>query len=171
MSVSAQLDRTRPAGPDPLAFRAGCSTFATGVTVVTADSPDGPQGGTVNSFTSLSADPPQVIVCLSRTSRTWQAVEASGAFAVNILAADQQQVARLFASREPAKMAAAACAPGANGAPVLDGVAGAIECTLTAALEQATHMLLIGVVTAATSRPDADPLIFFRSTMHEGLGG
>lgn len=123
MSVSAQLDRTRPAGgpagPDPLAFRAVCGTFATGVTVVTADSPDRPQDGTVNSSTSLSADPPPVIVCLARTSRTWQAVEASGAFAVNILAADQRQVARLFASR--------------------------------------------------ASRPDADPLIFFRSTMHEGL--
>lgn len=169
MSVSAPLE-SRVVGPDPLAFRAVCGTFATGVTVVTADAPDGPQGGTVNSFTSLSADPPQIIVCLARTSRTWQAVEASGTFAVNILAADQQAVARLFASREPDKMARAAWTPGANGAPVLDGVAGAIECTLTAALEQATHMLLIGAVTAAVSRSDADPLVFFRSTMHEGLG-
>jgi len=175
MSVSAQLDRSGPADPgpaglDPLAFRAVCGTFATGVTVVTADAPDGPQGGTVNSFTSLSADPPQIIVCLAKTTRTWQAVEAAGAFAVNILAADQQQVARLFASREPDKMAAAAWTPGRNGAPVLDGVAGTIECTLTAALEQATHMLLIGAVTSAVSRADADPLIFFRSAMHEGLG-
>src|SRR5688500_10700446 len=99
MSVPAQLERTMSAGPvsagpvsagpGPLAFRAVCGTFATGVTVVTADAPDGPQGGTVNSFTSLSADPPQVIVCLAKTSRTWQAVEATGAFAVNILAADQ----------------------------------------------------------------------------------
>jgi 3-hydroxy-9,10-secoandrosta-1,3,5(10)-triene-9,17-dione monooxygenase reductase component len=175
MSVSAQLDRTGSAGPpsagpDPLAFRAVCGTFATGVTVVTADAPDGPRGGTVNSFTSLSTEPPQVIVCLAKSSRTWQAVEASGAFAVNILSADQQQVARLFASREPAKMARAAWTSGRNGAPVLDGAAGAIECTLSAALEQATHMLVIGSVTAATHRPDADPLIFFRSTLHEGLG-
>jgi 3-hydroxy-9,10-secoandrosta-1,3,5(10)-triene-9,17-dione monooxygenase reductase component len=154
---------------DPLAFRAVCGSFATGVTIVTTDGPDGPQGGTVNSFTSLSVDPPQIIVCLARTSRTWQAIETSGAFAVNILAADQQGLARLFASREEDKLRHVDWQPGANAAPVLTGVAGAIECTLSAAIEQATHMLVIGAVTHAVHRLDTDPLIFFRSTMHEGL--
>jgi 3-hydroxy-9,10-secoandrosta-1,3,5(10)-triene-9,17-dione monooxygenase reductase component len=154
--------------PDPQAFRAVCGTFATGVTVVTTDGPDGPQGGTVNSFTSLSADPPQVIVCLAKHSRTWRAVESSGTFAVNILSAGQEDVARLFASRDETKMAHVDWSPAANGAPLLDGVVASIECTLTAALEQATHMLLIGSVTAAEHN-GGDPLIFFRSTMHPGL--
>jgi 3-hydroxy-9,10-secoandrosta-1,3,5(10)-triene-9,17-dione monooxygenase reductase component len=158
-----------PARPDPFAFRAVCGTFATGVTVVTASAADGPHGGTVNSFTSLSADPPQVIVCLARASRTWRAVESSETFAVNILAADQQHVARLFASQEPAKLGQVGWSSGHNGAPVLHGAAGTLECTLSAALEQATHMLVIGSVTHAVSRPDAAPLIFFRSAMHEGL--
>lgn len=170
MTIEAAPPAPLLPAPDPLAFRAVCGTFATGVTVVTSSGPDGPQGGTVNSFTSLSAEPPQVIVCLARQSRTWQAIEAAGSFAVNILAADQQAVARLFASREQDKMAHVDWAPGVNGDPVLAGAAGSIECTLSAALEQATHMLLIGSVTAATHRHDADPLIFFRSTMHEGLG-
>jgi 3-hydroxy-9,10-secoandrosta-1,3,5(10)-triene-9,17-dione monooxygenase reductase component len=160
---------TVSASPDPQAFRAVCGTFATGVTVVTTEGPDGPHGGTVNSFTSLSADPPQVIVCLARHSRTWQAVEASGSFAVNILSADQQDVARLFASRESDKLGRVGWTPAANGAPLLDGVVGSIECTLTAALEQSTHMLLIGSVTAAVHHGGREPLIFFRSTMHEGL--
>ncbi|MGY1718653.1 flavin reductase family protein [Blastococcus sp. SYSU DS0552] len=158
-----------PAAPDPHAFRAVCGTFATGVTVVTAEGPDGPHGGTVNAFTSLSADPPQIIVCLAKHSRTWQAVAASGAFAVNILSAAQQDVARLFASSEPGKMSRVEWAPAENGAPLLDGVVSSIECTLTAAFEQATHMLLIGSVTGATHHADREPLIFFRSTMHEGL--
>lgn len=167
--MTMEATATVAASPDPQAFRAVCGTFATGVTVVTTDGPDGPHGGTVNSFTSLSADPPQVIVCLARNSRTWRAVEASGRFAVNILSAGQQDLARLFASREADKMARVGWSPAANGAPLLDGAVASIECTLTAALEQATHMLLIGSVTAAVHHADRDPLIFFRSTMHEGL--
>jgi 3-hydroxy-9,10-secoandrosta-1,3,5(10)-triene-9,17-dione monooxygenase reductase component len=165
------LEATAPttARPDAQAFRAVCGTFATGVTVVTATGPDGPHGGTVNSFTSLSAEPPQIIVCLARGSRTWQAIETSGTFAVNILSATQQDVAHLFASREPAKMSQVGWAPAGNGAPLLDGVVATIECTLTAALEQATHMLLIGSVTAAEHHAGREPLIFFRSALHEGL--
>ena len=154
---------------DPQAFRAVCGTFATGITVVTTDGPEGPHGGTVNSFTSLSADPPQVIVCLAKHSRTWRAVEASGVFAVNILSAAQGDIARLVASREPDKMGHVGWSPAPNGAPLLDGVVASMECTLTAALEQATHMLLIGSVTGAVHHAGQEPLIFFRSTMHEGL--
>jgi 3-hydroxy-9,10-secoandrosta-1,3,5(10)-triene-9,17-dione monooxygenase reductase component len=163
------IEVAAPPLPDPQAFRAVCGTFATGVTVVTTDGPDGPHGGTVNSFTSLSADPPQVIVCLARHSRTWRAVEAAGTFAVNILSAGQEDVARLFASREQDKMARVDWTPAANGAALLEGVVASIECTLTAAIEQATHMLLIGSVTAAAHHSGREPLIFFRSTMHAGL--
>lgn len=170
MTIEASLPAPSVPGLDPLAFRAVCGTFATGVTVVTTTGPDGPHGGTVNSFTSLSADPPQVIVCLAKHTRTWKAIEASGSFAVNILAADQQDVARLFASRDEDKMSRVDWVAGDNtGAPLLTGAAGTIECTLSAALEQATHMLVIGAVRTAGHRPDADPLIFFRSAMHEGL--
>jgi len=169
MTIEASLPAPSVPGLDPLAFRAVCGTFATGVTVVTTSGPDGPHGGTVNSFTSLSAEPAQVIVCLARHTRTWKAIESSGSFAVNILAADQQSVARLFASREEDKMSRVDWAAGVTGAPLLTGAAGTIECTLSAALEQSTHMLVIGAVRTAAHRPDADPLIFFRSTMHEGL--
>jgi 3-hydroxy-9,10-secoandrosta-1,3,5(10)-triene-9,17-dione monooxygenase reductase component len=156
--------------PDAALFRAACGTFATGVTVVTAHAPTGPQGATVNSFASLSVEPPQVVVCLARTSRTWSAAEAAGAFAVNVLAAEQRDVARLFASGAQDKLARVAWRPGFGGAPVLDGAAAHFECRLAGALRRATHMLLIGEVVHAEHRADAEPLIFFRSRMHEGLG-
>lgn len=174
MSIAAEL----PSGAcrsslasDSLAFRAVCGAFATGVTVVTTQGPEGPQGATVNSFTSLTLDPPQVLVCLAKESRTWKAVEESGRFAVNILSAGQETVARLFASHDPDKMSQVGWSTGTNGSPVLDDVVGVIECELSAALEQSTHMVLIGSVTGAEHEPGHLPLIFFRSTLHEGLGG
>lgn len=155
---------------DPALFRAVCGTFATGVTVVTAHGPDGPQGCTVNSFASLSLDPPQIVVCLARASRTWYAAEAAGGVAVNILAADQRDVAQLFASGEPDKLARVEWTPGRGGAPVLRGAAAHLECRLVGTFRQATHMLLIGAVTHAEHRAESDPLIFFRSRLHEGIG-
>jgi 3-hydroxy-9,10-secoandrosta-1,3,5(10)-triene-9,17-dione monooxygenase reductase component len=155
---------------DPDLFRAVCGTFATGVTVVAAQGPNEPHGSTVNSFASLSLCPPQIVVCLARSSRTWNAVEAAGAFAVNILAAGQRDVARLFASGEPDKLSRVDWAPGQNGAPLLRGAAAHLECRLTGVFPQATHMLLIGSVTHAAHRTDANPLIFFRSRMHDGVG-
>ena len=171
MSLAAQMrddERRNSTALDPAAFRQVCGTFATGVTVVTTSGPDGPYGATVNAFTSLSVDPPQVLVCLAQTSRTWAAVQEAGRFAVNILAADQEDVARLLATSAPDKMDRVAWTPGTNGSPVLDGVVGALECDLSAALAQATHMVLIGRVSHAVHVPVGDPLIFFRSAMHAG---
>ncbi|MCS5734770.1 flavin reductase family protein [Herbiconiux daphne] len=172
MSITAPAlpDATAPA-PDSLTaadFRAVCSSFVTGVTVVTARSADGVHGSTVNSFTSLSASPPQIIVCLARTTATLGHVLASGRLAVNILSHDQEQVARVFASKESDKLDRVEWTSGENGAPLLEGSMASLECTVMDVQPQATHMLIVCQVTRAVHEPDSAPLVFFRSTMSAG---
>jgi flavin reductase (DIM6/NTAB) family NADH-FMN oxidoreductase RutF len=149
-------------------FRAVCSSFVTGVTVVTARSAGGVHGSTVNSFTSLSATPPQIIVCLARTTATLGHVLASGRLAVNILSHEQEDVARVFASKESDKLSSVDWSTGANGAPLIKGAMATLECTVSEVQEQATHMLIVGQVTRALHEPDAAPLVFFRSAMTAG---
>src|SRR5215204_957220 len=81
-------------------FSAALSAYATGVTVVTAIGPDGPSGATANAVTSLSLEPPMMLACLDRGSRTLSSVRAQGRFGVNALAAGQKDMARRFAGKE-----------------------------------------------------------------------
>src|SRR5690606_16599303 len=125
-------------------FRSVCGSFVTGITVVTASSARGSHGSTVNSFTSLSTDPAQVIVCLARNTQILRHVRASGRFAVNILASGQTDIARLFASKAEDKLDRVAWHAGDNGAPRIDGAVSTIECDVATMQEEATHMLIIG---------------------------
>src|SRR3954454_6188996 len=88
--------------PDPDRFRAVVGHFATGVTVVTYPGPSGPAGLTTNAVTSLSLDPLLMLVCFARGSRTLTAVRSSRRFAVNVLRSDQEDLARVFASKRVA---------------------------------------------------------------------
>jgi 3-hydroxy-9,10-secoandrosta-1,3,5(10)-triene-9,17-dione monooxygenase reductase component len=168
--IRADAPQLRARPLDGRSFRDVCGMFATGVTVVAADGGDGPRGATVNAFTSLSVEPPRVIVCLAATSRTWRAVEAVGHFTVNVLAAEQEELARHFASGDAAKGGAVAWRPAGNGAPALPGAAAVLECTLVSASVQSTHRLLIADVTGADHRPEADPLLFYRGRLYDSFG-
>src|SRR3984893_19141978 len=113
-------------------FRQAMGHFATGVTVVTSIGPDGePVGTTANAVSSLSLDPPLMLVCFDRSSLTLQAVLAHGAFAVNVLAAPQRQLSANFARRG---LAAAwddvPHQPGLTGSPRLHGTPATLECTV-----------------------------------------
>src|SRR3954469_18974594 len=85
----------------PEEFRAALGAYATGVTVVTAIGPNGPSGATANAVTLLSLDPPMMLACLDRGSRTLTSVRAQGRFGVNALAAGQAELARQFAGKDP----------------------------------------------------------------------
>src|SRR4051795_9774734 len=85
----------------PEQFRAALSAYATGVTVVTAIGSGGPSGATANAVTSLSLDPPMMLACLDRGSRTLTSVRAQGRFGVNALAAGQEELARRFSAKNP----------------------------------------------------------------------
>lgn len=139
--------------------------FATGVTVVTSIGTDGkPVGTTANAVSSLSLDPPLVLVCFDRSSQTLQAVRAHGAFAINVLAAPQQELSANFARRGlAAAWDGVRHRRGLTGSPRLHGVLATLDCTVEHRLPGGDHEIVIGRVRAAeTSDADAAPLLFWR---------
>ena len=150
------------------AFRGVVGHFATGVTVVTTCDDGRHRAMTANSFTSVSLDPILVLVAVDRHARFHDSVLAAGSFAVNVLAADQEDVSRWFAQRgrpdDDAHMDRWPHRVGeATGAAIFDGVLAALECETYAAYDGGDHTLLVGaVVGMAAPRPDADPLLYFK---------
>ncbi|MCX5196715.1 flavin reductase family protein [Streptomyces sp. NBC_00249] len=141
------------------------SSFCTGVAVVTACGSDGrPVAMAVQSFSSVSLDPPLVCFCPARTSTSWPGIRAAGAFAVNILAADQEGLCRRFAVTGGDKFAGVPWRAGGNGAPLLDGVLATVECTLEDVLDGGDHAIVLGRVTALAAHREGAPLLYFRRT-------
>jgi flavin reductase (DIM6/NTAB) family NADH-FMN oxidoreductase RutF len=160
---TALLERSdgAAAGIDPARFRDALAQFATGVTVVTTLDRDGePRGFTANSFTSVSLDPPLVLVCVSRRVNSYPVLTQSGGFVVNILAQGQRQLSQRFASKEPDKFAGVAWAPSATGAPILDGALAWLECLPWRRVTAGDHVVLIGEVVDLGVNP-GEPLAFF----------
>jgi 3-hydroxy-9,10-secoandrosta-1,3,5(10)-triene-9,17-dione monooxygenase reductase component len=143
-------------------LRGVMACFATGVVVVTADRPDGPVGMAVNSFVSVSLDPPLVLFCAAHTSSTWPAIRAAGHFCANVLAADQEALARRFAAKGD-RFAGVTYSPGVTGAPVLENVHAHLECRIVATYEAGDHTLVLGRVLDLGADEDAAPLLFYRS--------
>jgi 3-hydroxy-9,10-secoandrosta-1,3,5(10)-triene-9,17-dione monooxygenase reductase component len=143
-------------------FRDTLGTFPTGVAVVTATGPHGPAGLTTNAFSSLSLDPPLVLVCFDRGSRTLAVVRESRRFAVNVLRAGQQDLAALFAGKAPHPEKFAAVTHTADhGVPVLDDALAWLVCDLEALHPGGDHEIGVGAVTALGRGEDAAPLVFF----------
>ena len=154
---------------DPDAFRRAVGHLPTGVTVVTAPGADGPSGLTANAVSSLSLDPPLMLACLDRGSRTLRAVEAAGRFGVNVLAAGQEDLARAFATKREMheKWDGVAWAE-RGGLPALEGTVVWVACELRDVLGGGDHVIVTGSVLEAAAN-DADPLVFFRGD-YLGLG-
>ncbi|MEU6112294.1 flavin reductase family protein [Streptomyces albidoflavus] len=148
--------------PVSQALRDAAAAFGTGVAVVTGAGPGGPAGLAVQSFTSLSLDPPYLSFSPSRTSGSWPAVRAAGRFAVNVLAHDQAELSRRFATSGGDKFAGADWCPGRNGAPLLAGALACFEAELEQELPGGDHTIVIGRVTRAEVLREADPLLYFR---------
>jgi flavin reductase (DIM6/NTAB) family NADH-FMN oxidoreductase RutF len=141
--------------------------FATGVTVVTSVDADGqPVGTTASAVTSLSLDPPLVIVCFDLGSMTLQAIRGHGAFVVNVLAAPQQHLSRNFARRGlAAAWDGVQHRRGPTGSPRLEDVLAVLECTVEHALPGGDHEIIVGRVRhVETSASPNGPLVFFRGT-------
>lgn len=156
---------TAAAAADVHAMKSALSSFCTGVAVITARETGGrPVGMAVQSFSSVSLDPQLVCFCPARTSATWPKIQAAGAFAVNILAADQEDLCRRFAVTGGDKFRGTAWRAGANGAPLLDGALATVECDLEAVLDGGDHVIALGRVTALTAHREGAPLLYFRRT-------
>jgi flavin reductase (DIM6/NTAB) family NADH-FMN oxidoreductase RutF len=147
---------------DPMALRQAFGAFATGVTVITTRQPDGtPRGFTANSFTSVSLDPPLLLVCLAKTAHSAEVFSDAPHFAVNILAEDQKAVSGLFASRAPDKFAQCAWTPGPADMPMIDGSLAQFACSNHQLVDAGDHLILIGRIEAFSTH-EGQPLGYFR---------
>lgn len=134
---------------DTRALRNAFGSFMTGVTVVTARDAHGtPLGFTANSFTSVSLDPPMVLVCLANSSRNYDALVAASGFAVSILAEDQIEVSNTFARPVEDRFATVDWHASPNGAPILSGVSAWFDCKMHKTVDAGDHVILIGEVMA-----------------------
>src|SRR3954447_4702202 len=139
-------------------LRRATGSFLTGVTVVTAlDASGKPRGMTANSFTTVSVDPPLVLVCVSRKSESFPALRDCSAFAVSIVADDQVELARRFATSGVDKFEGVAVRSLVTGAPLLDGAVAWIDCTVHDRHDAGDHIILVGDVVAVDS-VDGRPL-------------
>lgn len=146
---------------DPKLLRRTLGTFVTGVTVVTTIDADGrPRGMTANSFTSVSLDPPLVLICIGNHAASFEAFGAADRFAISILAEEQQEVSALFASKTPDKFDQVSWRVENTGAPVIDGAVGWLDCSLHERVLAGDHLILIGRVMAFASN-GGRPLGFF----------
>ncbi|MFC9333245.1 flavin reductase family protein [Arthrobacter sp. NPDC057009] len=136
--------------------------FATGLTVITAATENGPAGFTCQSFASLSLEPALVTFSPARTSSTWPLLRAAGRFTVNILPAEHQHLAAQFARSGADKFAGVDHSPSPLGNPVLDGALAWVDCELHQEYDGGDHTIVVGAVHALSARSDVDPLLFFK---------
>lgn len=143
-------------------YRATLGHFCSGVTIVTGAGAEGPAGLTCQAFNAVSLDPPLVLVCPARRSTSWPKVEATGAFCVNVLAEDQEELCRAFARQGGDKFSGVGWSPGRfTGSPVMGGVLAWVECRLHAVHRAGDHVIAVGRVLDLRSR-EGRPLLFFR---------
>lgn len=164
------LERKQPrvapeyhAGSDARTLRDALGCFATGVTIVTAMTDDGlPVGLTANSFTSVSLDPPLLLVCIANAAGSAPVMRNAEHFAVNVLQIGQQPASNRFAGRGEDRFGHTPWQPGETGAPVLTGSLSTFECSRHAVHDGGDHFILVGQVVRASFEPRRDPLLYFR---------
>jgi flavin reductase (DIM6/NTAB) family NADH-FMN oxidoreductase RutF len=157
------------AAPEPRRFRAAMSRLPTGVTVITALTGAGPAGLAANAVNSLSLDPPLMLACLDRGSRTLRALEEAGRFGVNVLGADHAGVAAGMALKAPVEQKWTGVGwSERDGIPLLDAAIVWIGCTLRDVISGGDHVIVTGDVIAVTER-EGDPLVFWEGA-YRALG-
>ena len=165
MSELPAASREYRTGSDSRTLRDALGCFATGVTVVTClDSAGQPVGLTANSFTSVSLDPPLLLVCIAKAAASAEAMTAASHFAVNVLQTEQQPASIRFATRHEDRFGPNDWSAGEYGAPVLDQSLGVYECEAYAVHDAGDHHMLIGHVLKARFDAGLDPLLYFRGS-------
>lgn len=145
-------------------FRDTLGCFATGVTVITTRGAEHPYGMTANAFSSVSLEPPLVLVCVMDGTEGSDSLQRNGVFAVNVLGANQEQLSRYFASRDRPRgwqtFEGIAHRRVETGSPVIEGVAAYFDCRLVAAHPAGDHIVFIGEVLALGADRAVQPLLF-----------
>lgn len=147
--------------PPPDLFRAALGRFATGVTIVTAQSPDGSLVGlTASSFNSVSLQPPLILWSLSRQSSVMPVCQSVSHYAINVLSAQQKELAIRFASKGVDRWAGVPYAEGAHGSPLLEGAIATFECFNRSRYEEGDHIIFVGEVLHCQHRSELRPLLY-----------
>jgi flavin reductase (DIM6/NTAB) family NADH-FMN oxidoreductase RutF len=142
--------------------------WATGVTIITTQGPDGPHGMTANSFTGVSLDPPLVLICVDRRTRTHEFLKEDVIFGVHILHMSQEELSSRCAGVQGEAGHLLADLPhqaGPCGAPLLDDCLAALECRVRAAYEGGDHTIFLGEVLSTRTR-EGEPLLYFNRGYH-----
>ncbi len=147
---------------DSAKFRQVLGHYPTGVTVITAAAEGGPVGLAVGTFSSVSLDPALVGFFAANSSSSWPKIEATGHFCVNVLAEDQEDVCRRFASKADDKFSGLGWTPAGSGAPILNGVLAWIDCAIHSVTDAGDHIGVMGRVRDLAVAHDGAPLVFFR---------
>jgi flavin reductase (DIM6/NTAB) family NADH-FMN oxidoreductase RutF len=148
---------------DASEFKNALKRWASGVTVVTAQSAaTGPRGMTATSFSSVSMEPPQILVCLNQATDTGQLLLAEQFFAVNVLTAEQQAVSNAFAGglSQPERFDSVIWHNGEDGEPLLTQALVTLSCRLVNQVQAGSHWVVIGEVLRVDCR-DAEPLLYY----------
>jgi flavin reductase (DIM6/NTAB) family NADH-FMN oxidoreductase RutF len=148
---------------DRQSFKEVLRHWASGVTIVTTRSDAGEMGMTVSAFSSVSLDPPLVLVCADRKAHTHTGIAESGCFAVNVLAAGQEALSSRFATdgNEAVRFDGLACRRGPTGAPWLPDALAVLDCRVVAAHDAGDHVIYVGTVEAADLELGREPLVYF----------
>lgn len=143
-------------------FKAALRQWASGVTIVTTRAGDRIFGMTASAFTSVSLDPPLVLVCIEKKAHTLPWIAQSGVFAVNVLAQDQQALSTRFATdgNEAVRFEGLACGSGPTGAPWLPDTVAVLDCRVVAAHDAGDHWIYVGAVEASEVATEREPLLY-----------
>jgi flavin reductase (DIM6/NTAB) family NADH-FMN oxidoreductase RutF len=153
-------------------FRRVLGHFASGVTIVTTCSPDGrPTGLTASAFTSVSLDPPLVLICVDHKSQTHAPLCEHGRFAVNFLSVEQEALSRKFATTRLDKFDGVPHRMTALGVPVIEGVLAHLQCVTVSRYDEGDHTILVGRVEETDAGEGGEPLLYYRgqyARIHQG---
>ncbi len=166
---------SEPQPVDPRAFRHVLGQFCTGITIITTVHDGVPVGFACQSFAALSLDPPLVLFCPTKVSRSWQAIDATGRFCVNVLHEKQKDVSARFGSKEPDKFGGIDWQPSLLGSPVISGTLAHIDCSVASVHDGGDHFVVFGAVHSLSDDPADErsreehrprqkprPLLFYR---------
>lgn len=149
-------------------LRDALGRFTTGVCVITTVSDSGqPVGMTVNSFSSVSLDPPLVLWCLQDNSDVYDTFAAPRYFAINVLSSEQQSYSNQYAKKGQHELEPAHYRQGKYGAPIIRNALVSLECELETTYDGGDHLIIVGRVRDMVQRPDGDPLLFFAGRYRE----
>ncbi|MGH9000537.1 MAG: flavin reductase family protein [Acidimicrobiia bacterium] len=143
-------------------FRSVLGCFATGVTLITGCNKGTPVGLAANAFTSVSLDPPYVLVCVARASTTWPSIKETGRFAVNFLSEQDEELCRKFSRSGEDRFAGVEWRAAMTGSPVLADALAYVDCELATEHEAGDHDIVLGHVVDLGQQSDGRPLLFWR---------